>query len=286
MNRVAVWFILSSIFLTICSSLAQAQDMLGHVQTYLVQEEDTLYDVARRYGLGTEDIFRANPEADRWQPEPLSELILPTAFIPPDGMKHGIVINRPELRLYYFPPEGVPLSFPVSLGRRGNETPLGTTSIVRKREYPVWTPPESIRAEKPDLPETIPPGSNNPLGDYAMSLGWPNFVIHGTNRPWSIGQSVSHGCIRMYPEHIARLFALVKVGTPVVIIDQPVSLGWQGSELYMDVHPLGARITPEVLQQWIASRAGSEAERLDWQKIDREIALRSGIPIQITMTKE
>ena len=122
----------------------------------------------------------------------------------PDAPRRGIVINLAELRLYYFPNGGEPLSFPIGIGREGWETPLGRTRIVRKTVHPVWIPTNSEHEERPELPQSVAPGPDNPMGDYALYLGWGGYAIHGTNRPSSVGQRGSHGCIRLYPEDMQR----------------------------------------------------------------------------------
>ena len=116
-------------------------------------------------------------------------------------------------------------------------TPLGTTTVVGKVVRPTWFPPQSIREEKPYLPEMVPPGPDNPLGEYELRLGWPAYLIHGTNKPYGVGRNVSHGCIRLYPEDIERLFSEVQVGTPVRVIDEEIRLAWVDGELYLAVAP-------------------------------------------------
>ena len=122
-------------------------------------------------------------------------------------------------------------------------TPLGQTKIVDKRKNPTWSPPESVRkehAERGDpLPKVVPSGPNNPLGNYAMRLNISPgaYLIHGTNNPIAVGMAVTHGCIRMYPEDIEALFPLVKVGTPVWLINQPVKVARVNGQVWLEVHP-------------------------------------------------
>nr|WP_246499871.1 L,D-transpeptidase [Azospirillum soli] len=110
-------------------------------------------------------------------------------------------------------------SFPVAIGRPGVAIPLGDTTVVRKRRNPTWHPTASQRRAKPSLPLSVPPGPNNPLGKYALDLGWTAIAIHGTNEPGSIGRRVSSGCFRMMPADIETLFAIAEVGTPVRVVD-------------------------------------------------------------------
>ena len=155
-------------------------------------------------------------------------------------------------------------------------------------------PPASIRAEKPHLPATIPPGLANPLGDHALDLDWESYVIHGTNRAAGIGRRISHGCIRLYPDDIAWLFGRVAIGTKVRIVDQPAKLGWMGGNLYLEAHPnqrqadeleKDRRFAPEPIPEltWRINRAaGDDAGRLDWTAARQAVEERRGIPVRIT----
>ncbi|MHC4984159.1 MAG: L,D-transpeptidase family protein [Planctomycetota bacterium] len=270
-------------------------DMIGELLAYQTVEDDTLLHVARDNGLGFVELIAANPGLDPWIPPPGSPVLLPTAHLLPDAPREGIVINLAELRLYYFPEaQGPAVSFPLGIGQAGWETPVGRTEVVRKRFKPSWSPPDSIRAEAPHLPAVVPPGPANPLGDHAFDLGWPKYVIHGTNNPLGIGRRVSHGCIRLYPEDIAWLFARVAVGTPVLLVDQPAKIGWSGRELYLEVHPSQSqvdeleaqgRFTPEEivgLEARLEHAAGDQAPRLDWSRIHRVASERRGFPVRVT----
>ena len=220
-------------------------DVVGAVTTVTARHEDTLLDIARRHGLGYEDIVRANPDVDTWLPGEGTEVILPTRYVLPPGPRSGVILNLAEYRLYYYPVPGdgetaVVMTYPISIGRMDWETPLGRTSIISKVTDPSWYPPESIRAEHAadgdPLPRIVPPGPDNPLGKHAMRLGLPGYLIHGTNRPDGVGMRVTHGCIRMFPEDIDYLFGRVGLNTAVRIINEPVKVGWDGDELVVEVH--------------------------------------------------
>jgi len=222
-------------------------DVIGALATITAREEDTLVDIARRHGLGYHDIVRANPGINVWVPGEGTEVILPTRFVLPPGPRHGIVLNLPEYRLYYYPEPAdgeaaYVMTYPISIGRMDWDTPLGATSVVSKVRNPSWYPPQSVRdehaADGRPLPRIVPPGPQNPLGEFAMRLGLPGYLIHSTNRPAGVGMRVTHGCIRMFPEDIEFLFPNVDVKTSVRIINEPVKLGWFGNELVMEVHPV------------------------------------------------
>src|SRR5262245_49630283 len=228
--------------------LPPGQDtVIGDVQQTVAAHEDTLLDIGRKYGVGYEEIVAANPGVDPWLPGAGTQVLIPSRYIIPDTPREGVVVSLAEHRLYYFPrpkagEAAIVRTYPISIGKMDWKTPLGVTRIVNKREKPIWYPPESVREEHAadgrPLPKAVPPGPDNPLGDYAMRLGIPGgaYLIHGTNRPAGVGMQVTHGCIRMYPEDIEEFFKLVSVNTPVRIIHQPYKMGWKGQELYMEVH--------------------------------------------------
>ncbi len=278
---------------------ARTGDVIGEMHEYFTWKDDEdLLDIARADELGVIELMAANPGIDPWHPGREQRIVLPTMHIIPDAPRKGVVINTAELRLYYFSPEDGPLTFPLGVGRDGFLTPTGSTKIVRKKENPNWyLTPSEIR-DHPELPKVIPPGPDNPLGEFAMYLGWPSYLIHGTNSPWGIGRRASRGCIRMYPEDIAWLYERLPIGTEVTVVDQPVKLGWKDDELYIEVQPSTRQVDtieetsrspapPEPIPlaqeaDRILLRAGDAGERLDWPAIEQALADRQGYPIRIT----
>jgi L,D-transpeptidase ErfK/SrfK len=220
--------------------------VIGELQVTYARYEDTLPDIARRFNLGFEEVARANPGVDPWLPGEGTRIILPTQFVLPNAPTEGLVVNLAALRMFYFPKPGkdgqrVVKTFPIGIGKIGWATPEGSTKIASKREKPWWTPPASVRKEHAaagdPLPARVPPGPDNPLGAYAMNLGWPSYLIHGTNKPAGVGLRASHGCIRMYPEDIASVFDRIAVGTKVTVVNQPMLHRWQDGNLYVQSYP-------------------------------------------------
>jgi len=264
--------------------------IIGTLRRYTTRQEDTLLDVARRFGLGYTEMIAANRGVDPWLPGAGVALTLPTAHLLPDADREGIVLNLADQRVYFFQ-DGVPVvSHAVGTGRQGWTTPTGRTEVVDKKRDPVWRPPESIREENPELPEVVPAGEDNPLGHYALYLGWPTYLLHGTNMPWGIGRRVSHGCVRLYPEDIARFFERVAVGTPVQVVDQPAKLGWVGGALLLEVHPSQQQASQLVetgsfayavlsdLPGRIVATASERGATIDWPRVDRMMRERRGVP--------
>lgn len=274
--------------------------VIGHVQHVVARHEDTLLDIGRRYGVGYEEIVAANPGVDPWLPGEGTEVLIPSQYILPNEPREGIVVSLAEHRLYYFPKttgNGPPLvkTYPISIGKMDWKTPLGLTRIVSKLERPAWYPPESVRREHEldgrPLPRVVPPGPDNPLGEYAMRLGIPSgaYLIHGTNRPAGVGMQVTHGCIRMFPEDIEEFFQLVPVNTPVRMIDEPYKMGWQGDELYIEVHaPLEGQTDESVhsltnITRLLVSATQDRSIAIDWAKAERAFKLATGVPEPVVL---
>jgi L,D-transpeptidase ErfK/SrfK len=275
-------------------ALAADQSVVGEVRHYVVQQGDVFPDIARRFGVGYTALVTANPGVDPWAPGAGREITIPSLYILPKAPRHGIVLNLAQWRLFYFPPGGNRVeSFPVGLGKIGKTTPLGATRVVHKEANPTWRPPPSIRAERPELAAAVPPGRDNPLGAFALYLGWQNYLIHGTNKPDGVGRNVSHGCVRMYPEDIERLFGEVAVGTPVRTVSQPATAGWVADRLYLEVYPSKsqtedidvARLVsvdpPPGVKTIVKAAAGRYADTVDWRAVDRAMRERSGAPVLI-----
>lgn len=268
---------------------------IGTVQHYRTRSSDTFVDLARRFDVGYDELVAANPGVDPWLPGENTPLTLPTAQLLPAAPHRGIVINLAAMRLFFFPPGSAPpVTYPIGIGREGYGTPIGTTRVVRKQENPTWIPTASERAEEPDLPRVVPPGPDNPLGEYALYLGWPGYRIHGTNKPPSVGRRVSHGCIHLYPEDIAALYRNASIGTPVTVVDQPVEFGWIGRALFMEVHPSLSQLdeidrrgtfSPEAIDglgREVRAAAGAQWRRIDWNVVLTAAKERRGIPVRIT----
>jgi L,D-transpeptidase ErfK/SrfK len=221
--------------------------VIGRVQPYRVRKGDTLMDLARYYDLGYNEILEANPGVDPWVPPAGAIILLPTEWVLPCCTFEGIAVNVPEMRLFYMkrlpgnPATTIVYTYPVGLGRDDWQTPSGKFKVTGKTVNPQWNIPESIRKEhvkERGDPRTFIPGGapDNPLGKFRLELSLPMYRIHGTDIPWGVGMQVSHGCVRLYPEDIERLFPLVPVGTPGEFTYQPVKVGRRGGAVYVEAH--------------------------------------------------
>lgn len=270
-------------------------NIVGQLQVVTADSHNTLLDIARHFDLGYEEITIANPGVSIWLPGEGTQIVVPTEFILPPRPWRGIVVNIPQRRLYYFPrpnpkERATVVTFPIGTARPGWPTPLGSTRIVAKHKDPSWFVPKSIQEEhrsqgEPDFPEYFPPGPDNPMGMLAMETGFAKIFIHGTNRPWGVGMRVTHGCIRLYPEHAAYLFPAVPVGTPVRIINQPVMVGERNNLLYLSVfEPVGDY--PDDQGSLIAQAMDAVAlygAPVDWDRVEQVVAARRFVPIPVSV---
>jgi len=281
--------------------------VVGSLTEYDIVKGDTLLDVGRWYGVSGKEISDANNHIDWWAP-PAGRVLLPTEHILPAGPRTGIVLNIPEMRIYYYYPSPVAVrhgrgknakvsmsnvqphvvyTFPVGLGRYDWKTPVGSWTVTGKIKNPTWVVPQDIyeeHLERDGEAEHVIPGGeeDNPLGKYKLALSLPEYGIHGTDVEWGVGMNVSHGCIRLYPEDIERLFMKTPVGTPGRFVYQPIKFGWRNDALYVEVHDDLYSVYPGL---W--NHALNEVKRLklqsdvDMPKLQKAVEAKSGVPTYV-----
>lgn len=281
-------------------------DVVGQLQVTVTNKEDTLPDIARRFNVGYEEIVRANPKVDPWLPRAGTEVVVPTQFVLPNVPREGIVINVAAMRIYYFAPakkgeKQVVYTHPIGIGKVGWSTPEGTTKVVSKQKDPIWRPTPSIIAEHKkngeDLPAIVPAGPDNPLGRFKLTLGWPSYLIHGTNKPYGVGLRSSHGCIRLYPEDIEKIFAMAGPGTPVRVVNQPFVFGWHQDQLFLQAFDVleddkrdWAKSQPKLLSKTLTRRIQeqlkSRGESIDWDHVAQITKDPRGLTLSVTHQEE
>jgi L,D-transpeptidase ErfK/SrfK len=271
--------------------VARGEDVIGRQAIVRLKMGDTLPDIARHFSLGINAISAANPGVDVWVPEAGERVILPLSFILPDTPRKGIVVNLAAMRLFQYKEDGTSMlvkTYPIGVGTSERPTPTGTMHVARKAVRPTWHVPASIAEEhrkKGDiLPAAVPPGPENPLGEYALYLSKSGYLIHGTNKPASIGLTATNGCLRLYPENVKILFDDTPVKTPVLIVNQPYLIGQRNGVLYLEAHsPLEGSSALELKKLHAKLRAiEKKAGRgLDWKKVNDVQAAARGVPVPI-----
>ncbi len=294
--------LISFFLLTDATQAAQFQsnqfegNQIGHLKTVTTRYEDTMIDLAQQQRIGYAQLMAANPGIDPWLPGKNVKLTIPDWHILPDVPHVGLVLNTGELRLYYFPADGSePKTFPIGIGREGLNTPKGTTTVTRKQADPIWRPTPRMRLENPELPAEVGKGDENPLGAYALYMGWPSYLIHGTNKPKAIGRRASSGCIRMYEDHIEWLYHNVPIGTKVTSVNQPIKMAWIDGAFYIEAEPNDLQVDeieyqnrqvtidiPDGVIARVREKAGAKVALIDWEKVRNTLVERSGIPIKVS----
>ena len=251
-------------------------------------------------------LLLANPGVDPWLPGVGREVVVPTEFVLPAAPHEGVVVNVAAMRIYYYPPhkKGEPqivYTHPIGIGRVGWKTPEGTTRIVSREKDPKWVVPESVRKEHAEdgdmLPAVVPAGPDNPLGQYAFHLGWPSYLIHGTNKPYGVGMRSSHGCMRLYPEDIAVFFDMIPIGTKVTVVNQPYLFGWRDGTLYLQAYAVmeddsrdwnknRKRLLSNLMNPKQRAKIGDRIEGadkdIDWQRVGDLAHGARAIPVPVS----
>jgi L,D-transpeptidase ErfK/SrfK len=274
---------------------ADSQSLVGNIQTTHAASDDNAAKIAQRYDIGYNALSNANPQVDFEKGFPTgAPFQIVTQHLLPNQPRKGIVINLPEMRMYYYPAgTNQVLTYPIGIGKIGKTIPITNTAITRKTIDPVWIPPQDIREFNLKkgiiLPRIMPAGPDNPLGPYAIYMKVPTYLIHSTIFPESIGTRASFGCIRMYEADIKEFFPSVKGGIPVVIINSPVKVNWQNDRLYVEAYaPLEEHSAafdaslPGIVNK-IAHEADSRPVLIDWQMLHYISKERDGVPHEIGM---
>ncbi len=269
-------------------SYGEDKTVIGAIQKHTVDHDESLIEIARKFDMGYQEIVGANPSLDPFIPGRGVSVQIPTSWILPDVTPYeGIIINLSEMRLFYFfkrKGSTLVMTSPIGIGREGFNTPVGRFSIVEKTVNPSWYVPESILKEKPDLPKVVPPGPDNPLGSHALRLSSGSILIHGTNKPWGVGRRVSHGCIRLYPEDIPRLFKSVSKGTRVTIVQQPIKVGTKDkNKVFIEVHDDNPEGNIDYLKEAVGLLMKKKLIRdISTEKLYKALKEKRGIPVNIT----
>lgn len=264
--------------------------LVGEITYAPVDLSDNTTMIGERYDIGFNAIQNANPHLDFTRPYPAgATLQIPTQHLLPNVARKGIVINLPEMRMYYYPNGTHQVyTYPIGIGKIGKTIPITRTLVTHKTKDPAWIPPEGIREYNLQqgivLPKVMPAGPDNPLGSYAIYMRLPTYLIHSTLFPESVGKRASFGCIRMYKSDIEEFFPLVQKGIPVVITNSPVKVGWENDRLYLEAYePLKEHHeAPDAslrgIVHTLSDRTKNQPVLIDWQLVSYIDKERDGLP--------
>ena len=264
--------------------------LVGRVQQYRIAPKDTLLDVARNAGLGFQEVKDANREVDEWIPPPGQNVVVPTRWILPRARPQGIVVNIPEMRMFVFPQRTKPAqeielrTWAIAIGDGETPSPLGQFTITSKDKNPTWHVPDSIyNTMKKPRRRIVPPGPHNPMGEYRIRLSKGDYSIHGTDTPWAIGRETTHGCIRLYPEDIGELYALVKPSMRGELIYEPIKFGEADGRVFAEVHDdVYHRFRDLEREAFRLARAARVSARVDPERLRQAVRERRGVPVDVT----
>lgn len=285
----------SSAFATVYTMPSSSESLIGAIQTITAQNGDNVVNLAAKYDIGYNSIQLANPDLDLTHGfTPNTPVVISTEHLLPNVPHQGVVVNLPEMRIYYFPENSDEvITYPIGIGKIGKTIPIIQTKIISKRENPSWTPPADIREfnlkQGVVLPKIMPPGPDNPLGKYAIYMKLPTYLMHSTIFPESVGTRASFGCLRMYESDIETFFPMVVPNIPVAIINMPTKLGWQNNFLYLEVSPPLEEhatefeaTTPGIVHHIVEATDGTPT-LVDWQAVSFLSKEKDGMPHSIGM---
>ena len=288
-----VWLIVSVLLAGVQLAGAQTAPPLYHQvaggeQEIVVEKRTSVDRFALEQGVSWGSVVRGNCLKKPYKLKPGMVIKINNRHIVPTELQNGLVINLPELRLYYFKDGAYQRRYALAVGRPSWPTPTGTYKIYEKRKNPIWNVPPSIQEEMDEkgieVVKKVPPGPKNPLGKFWLGTTASGVGIHATNRPWTVGYYVSHGCIRMLPQEIAKLFPQIAVGTTVKIIYRPIKLALtpQG-RVYLEANPNIYGWELHSLE-WVQDMADYYhiADRIDWDKVRAILKTRSGLAQDVT----
>ena len=274
--------------LTRAATIVSVPDQLvGSEFKHVVVRGDDLVGLSARYGISEAALARTNALKSGALLKRGQVLTIDDRHLVPKILHDGILINIPQRMLFYFEGGSLVSYYPVSLGRRSWRTPIGTFKVIGKREHPTWVVPPSIQEEMEENGEEVetevPPGPDNPLGDYALDLSMEGYRIHGTIAPLSIYAFRTHGCIRLHPADIEDLYGRVAIGRPGEIIYNPVMLAaMPDGRIFLEVNRDIYRRAAEGLA---ALRASAEmqnfGDRIDWQAAETVLNRAEGIAREV-----
>ncbi len=230
------------LFLFIPSQEAEAEgiwrEVRGKDRTHVVKNGENLYTIAQKYGLAIEHIAFANGrDPNNINVSPGTSLVIPgRRVLPNNPPDNGLVVNLPERGVFLFRNGSFEKFYPIAIGQPGKfATPVGLYTIESCTKDPAWFPPEWAGLKD----EMVPAGPDNPLGDRWIGISAPGIGFHSTTAPMSIGQAVSHGCMRMYPSSVHELFEKVQIGWPVRIDYEVSKIGCDYNEdrYYLVTYP-------------------------------------------------
>jgi L,D-transpeptidase ErfK/SrfK len=262
----------------------QAVTIIGSPQYHLIKKGEDLLGVGRYYDLGWTEIGAMYRQWDPFLPPAGENILIPTRWIVPTGHSAQIVVNTGNMRLFYFVNNRTQVyTYPIGMGVLDYKTPSGNFTVNQKVVHPDWHIPKELQSKYKMA--VMPAGPDNPMGDYKLGLSWGDYGIHGCNIPYAVGRMVSHGCTRLYPEDIKKLFAMVPMGTRVEYIYEPILIGFRQGHVFLSVHEdVYFKIRSMIFYVLSMLEQRGLSNQVNILKVMQTVEEQTGMPIDVTKT--
>jgi len=273
---------------TDAAAFAPQDALVEQRHEHFVARGEGLATLAARYGVAVSQIAERNALDARKGLVVGQRIEIVSRHAVPPPIDDGVVVNVPQRMLFRFESRRVVAAYPVTVGKRGWETPTGDFTVVNRQTDKTWIVPPSIQAEmlregKPVLTE-VPPGPDNPLGRHWIGTSLPGIGLHGTNAPASVYGFRSHGCVRMHPDDIAALFAVTRVGDRGRIVYRPVLLARTADgRVWLEANPDAYRREPGSLGdvRELARLQSIDEATIDWIRVEAALKRRAGNAVDV-----
>jgi L,D-transpeptidase ErfK/SrfK len=295
MSRYAIRaLILALMMQSLCAGGQEEQSpsqLTGGRFSYTVVPGDYLAKIGARFGEAAEVLARENEIAEPNAIKPGLSLAVDNQHIVPESLHDGIVINLPQRMLFFFRDGKLKNAYPVGLGRRSWPTVQGPFNVATLVKNPEWSVPKSIQEEMARegqiVKNKVPPGVDNPLGEYWIGLTVPGYGIHGTIAPASVYRFQTHGCIRLHPDDVAQLFPQVSKGMVVDLVYSTVLMADIGGHVYVEINPDVYNRAPPTLNavRKIAAASGL-SDRIDWRRVRKLVLQPDGVARDVTLGED
>lgn len=285
MSNFLVKLLVISVLLSCFSNYVHSNEIIGKESYYFVKKGDTLKKISTRYGVSHNQIIQTNTLKNPDRINPGQKLLISSKKIIPKKAYNGLIINLPEFLIYNFEDGMLIDTYPIAIGKKSWQTPRGRFFIDNKALNPAWRIPPNMSKKLKYRKKIVPPGPKNPLGKYWLGLSIAHIGIHSTNQPNSIGQSRSHGCMRLYPSDAEELFETVEIGTQGEIIYEPVKIGSKNNQIYLEVHHDIYNLKKDLyLHTLKLLKQKNLYEYVDTETVKNVVDSKQGVPINITKT--
>ena len=285
-----------SFFLLFATAASGADVIIGGETSYVVQKGERLELIGAKLGVFWKNIAKENGLDPEVRVTPGQQIRVTTRKIVPRTLEDGIIVNIADRTLYLFK-GGNMSAYPVGVGVPIEDdfgdwrTPTGKFTVTAKRKNPIWFVPESIQmelaAKGKTVEEIVPPGPKNPLGRYALQTSIPGVLIHETIKPASVYRYQSHGCIRVLPANMEKLFGEVEKGTKGEIIYEPVKVAvTDDGRTYLEVRTDTYRKLASLRDHtWKLINERQLSGQVDAIRVERVIREQSGIAEDVTLRR-